>query len=107
MEAVNSSESSVNIYETKAKAVPLHAMKALGVRGIQLLILDLGTRWGKWSASRPGRALALGKGPPVPTVQKAGWAPEDTEAREKSFLLCRGSNLDRPVIQPVARHYTD
>jgi hypothetical protein len=30
----------------KAKAVPLHAMKALGGRGVQiLLILDLGTRW--------------------------------------------------------------
>jgi hypothetical protein len=23
---------------------------------------------------------------------------------EKSFRLCRGSNLDRPVVQPVARH---
>jgi hypothetical protein len=41
-----------------------------------LLIYDLGTRWGEWSASRPGRALPLGKGPPVPTVQEAGWAPE-------------------------------
>jgi hypothetical protein len=27
--------------------------------------------------------------------------------REKSFRLCRGSNLDRPVVQPVACHYTD
>jgi hypothetical protein len=25
----------------------------------------------------------------------------------KSFCLCRGSNLDRPVVQPVVRHYTD
>jgi hypothetical protein len=31
---------------------------------------------GEWSASRPGRALAPGKGPPVPTVQEAGWASE-------------------------------
>jgi hypothetical protein len=31
----------------KLKAVPLHAMKALGGRGVQLLlILNLGTRWG-------------------------------------------------------------
>jgi hypothetical protein len=31
----------------KSKAVPLHAMEALGGRGVQLvLILDLGTRWG-------------------------------------------------------------
>jgi hypothetical protein len=32
----------------------------------------------------------------------------DTEARGKKILcLCRGSNLDHPVFQPVARHYTD
>jgi hypothetical protein len=31
---------------------------------------------GEWSASRPGRALPPGKGPPVPIVQKAAWAPE-------------------------------
>jgi hypothetical protein len=31
----------------KAKAVPLHATKALGGRGVWLLlVLDLGTRWG-------------------------------------------------------------
>jgi hypothetical protein len=65
---------------------------------------------GEWSASRPGRALPPGKGPPVPTVQEAGWAPEPVwtqRLEEKSFRLCRGSNLDRPVVQPVARHYTD
>jgi hypothetical protein len=31
---------------------------------------------GEWSASRPGRTLPPGKGPLVPTVQEAGWAPE-------------------------------
>jgi hypothetical protein len=31
---------------------------------------------GEWSASRPVRALPPGKGPPVPIVQEAGWAPE-------------------------------
>jgi hypothetical protein len=31
----------------------------------------------------------------------------DTEARENSFRLCRESNLDRPVVQSVARHYAD
>jgi hypothetical protein len=65
---------------------------------------------GKWSASRPGRALALGKRPTVPIVQEAGWAPEPVwiqRLEEKSFRLCRGSNLDRLVVQPVARHYTD
>jgi hypothetical protein len=62
------------------------------------------------SASRLGRALAPGKGPPVPTVQEAGWAPEPVwtqRLEEISFRLCRGLNLNRPVVQPVARHYTD
>jgi hypothetical protein len=43
-------------------------------------------------------------------VQEAGWAPEPVwtqRLEEKSFRLCRGSNLDRPVVHPVARHYTD
>jgi hypothetical protein len=64
---------------------------------IQLpLILDVGTRWGEWSASRPGRALAPGKGPPVPIVQEAGWAPESvwTQRLQKKIL----SSL--PGIEP-------
>jgi hypothetical protein len=43
---------------------------------------------GEWSASRPGRALAQGKGPPVPIVQEVGWAPEPVwiqTLQEKSF----------------------
>jgi hypothetical protein len=64
------------------------------------------------SALRPGLALppSPGKGPPVPIVQEAGWAPVPVwtqKLEEKSFHLCWGSNLDRPVVQPVARHYTD
>jgi hypothetical protein len=64
----------------------------------------------EWSVSRPGRSLPPGKGPPVPVVQEAGWAPEPVWTQtleEKSFRLCRGSNLDRSVVHPVARHYTD
>jgi hypothetical protein len=64
---------------------------------------------GEWSASRPGRALPAGKGPAVPIVQEAGWAPEPAwtqRLEEKSFRLCRGSNLDRLVVQSVARHHT-
>jgi hypothetical protein len=75
-----------------------------------LLIHDLGTRWGEWWASHPSRALAPGKGPPVPIVQEAGWAPEPVwtqRLEEKSFRLCRGSNLYHPVGQSVVRHYTD
>jgi hypothetical protein len=48
---------------------------------------------GEWSASRPDRVLprprfAPGKGPPVPIVQKAGWASEPVWTKrleEKSF----------------------
>jgi hypothetical protein len=59
---------------------------------------------GEWSVSSPGRAL-----PPVPIVQEAGWAPEPVwtqKLEEKSFCFCRGSNFDRPVVLPVARHCT-
>jgi hypothetical protein len=31
---------------------------------------------GEWPASRPGRALPPGKGPPIPVVHEAGWASE-------------------------------
>jgi hypothetical protein len=64
---------------------------------------------GEWSASRPGRALAPGKGPPV-ILQEDGRPPEPVwiqRLEEKSFRLCRGSNFDRPVVQPIARHYTE
>jgi hypothetical protein len=64
---------------------------------------------GEWSASRPGRALPPGKGPPG-TQCRGGWvgprAGLDTEARGKILCPCRGSNPDRPVVQPVVRHYT-
>jgi hypothetical protein len=44
------------------------------------------------SASRLGRALPLGKEPPVPIVQEAGWAREPVwtqRLEEKSSCLCR------------------
>jgi hypothetical protein len=63
--------------ELKAKAVPLHAMKALGERRYSSYSFPTSTLdRGEWSASRPGRALAPEKGPPVRIVQEAGWAPE-------------------------------
>jgi hypothetical protein len=43
---------------------------------------------GESSASRPGRSLPPEKGPPVPIVQEAGWAPEPVwkqRLKEKSF----------------------
>jgi hypothetical protein len=66
---------------------------------------------GEWSASRPGRALPQRKDPPG-THWTGGWvgvsAGLDTQAREEqSFRLCRRSNLDRSVVQPIVRQYTD
>jgi hypothetical protein len=58
----------------------------------------------------PWLHFSPGKRPPVPIVQEAGRASEPVwtqKIEEKSFCLCRGSNLDRPVIWPIARHYTD
>jgi hypothetical protein len=51
---------------------------------------------GEWSVSRPGHALAPGKGPPVPIVQEAGWAPEPVwtqRLEEKSFVSPGDRNL--------------
>jgi hypothetical protein len=62
---------------------------------------------GERSASGHGRALAPGKEPPVPIGQEAGWAPEPVWTQrldEKPFCLCRGSNLDLPIIKSVVRH---
>jgi hypothetical protein len=61
---------------------------------------------GEWSVSRPGRALPPGKGPPVPTGQEAGWAPESVwtqRLKEKSSAPVRDRT---PIVQPVVRHYT-
>jgi hypothetical protein len=72
-----------------------------------LLILNLGTRWGEWSASRPGRALLPGKEPPVPIGQEAGWASEPVWTQgleEKSSASVRDRT---PVVQFVVRHCTD
>jgi hypothetical protein len=59
---------------------------------------------GEWSASRPGRAFTPG------TQCTGGWvglrAGLDTEDRGKILCPRRGSSPDRPVVQPVVRHYT-
>jgi hypothetical protein len=62
---------------------------------------------GGWSASRPGRALPPGKGPPVPIVQEAGWAPEPVwmQGLEEKFSASFGDRT--PNVQSVVRHYTD
>jgi hypothetical protein len=57
----------------------------------------------------PAALLPPGKGPPG-THYTGGWvgprAGLDTEARGKIRCPRRGSNLDRPVVQPLVRHFT-
>jgi hypothetical protein len=77
----------MNLVENKA--VPLHAIEALMGRGG---IAPTYSRYRHYIASRPGRALPPGKGPPVPIVQEAGWASEPVwtqRLEEKYFRLCR------------------
>jgi hypothetical protein len=71
--------------------------------------LTSATRW-RWVVSvTPRPRFTPGKGPPVPIGWEAGWASEPVwtqRLEEKSLCPCRGSNLDRPIVQPVVRHYT-
>jgi hypothetical protein len=64
---------------------------------------------GEWSASRPGRAFTPCERTPG-THCTRGWmgsrAGLDTEVRGKILCPRRGSNPDRPVVQPLFRHYT-
>jgi hypothetical protein len=75
------------IVKGKGKAVPLHAMEALGGRGG---IAPTHSRPRQYHA--PAALLPSGKGPPVPIGQEAvgprGWAPEPVwtqRLEEKSF----------------------
>jgi hypothetical protein len=51
---------------------------------------------GEWSASGPDSALPPGKGPTVPIVQEAGWAPEPVRTQR----LEEKSSLSPPGIEP-------
>jgi hypothetical protein len=59
---------------------------------------------GEWSAS----CLVRGKDPQCPLYRKLGGSQSRSEQRleEKSSCLSLGSNLDGPVVQSVAKHYT-
>jgi hypothetical protein len=67
-----------------------------------LIILDLGNRWGEWSASRTGRAFAPWKGPLLPIVQESGWAPEPVWS-EKFLEKFFASAEDRTSIARSSR----
>jgi hypothetical protein len=76
--------------KVKGKAVPLHATEALGGRGGIAPTHSRPRHWMGVSGQRHAPAVLLlpGKGPPVPIVKKAGWAPEPfwtQRIEEKSF----------------------
>jgi hypothetical protein len=90
----------------KSKAVPLHAMEALGGEYSSYSFSTSVLGGGKWSASRPSRALPPGKGPPVTIVQEAGWAPEPvwTQRLEENPLPLPGiepRSPGRPVRSQI------
>jgi hypothetical protein len=89
------------------KVILLHAMEgAWGERRYSSYsFLTSAPDGGKWSASYPGCSLPLGKGPPVPTVQETGWAPELVwmQRLEENSSVSVGDQT--PVIQSIVRHY--
>jgi hypothetical protein len=58
----------------------------------------------------PAALYPRGKDPRYPLDRIRGWvgprAGLDAGARRKILYPCRGSNFDRPIIQPVVRNYT-
>jgi hypothetical protein len=89
------------LWVSKGKAVPLHAMEALGGErryssySLSTSVLD-GVRGQRHA---PAALLTPGKGLPVPIVQDAGWAPEPVwtqRLEEKSFAPARDQT-------PIAR----
>jgi hypothetical protein len=52
----------IKVEEVKSNVVPCILCRDKREEEL-LLTIDLGTRWGEWSASRPGRSLARGKDP--------------------------------------------
>jgi hypothetical protein len=70
--------SPIYLFIYKVKAVPQHTFGGAGgermYSSYSFTTSTLGE--GEWSALRTGCALPTGKGPPVPTEQENGWAPE-------------------------------
>jgi hypothetical protein len=92
-------------WSIKAKAVPLHAMKAFGGEELYLLlILDLCTRW-PWVVSFTPRPCFN------PWERTESWVGPryglDTEVRGKILSPLPGIEPPSPGLQPLARHYTD
>jgi hypothetical protein len=56
----------------------------------------------------PAALYPRGKDPQYPLHRMLGGphSRSGSRVRRKLLCLCRGSNLDRPLVQSIARHYT-
>jgi hypothetical protein len=82
-------------WETKSKAVPLHAMVALGGerKYSPYSFLTSALDGDEWSASRPVRALPPGKGPRYPLYSRLG-GPVWTQRLEKIYFASAFTSAD-------------
>jgi hypothetical protein len=105
----NMPEPKLKKVKIKRKEVPLRSIEAFlsDRRYSSYSFLTPALEGGEWSASRPGHALPLGKEPPVPTVQEAGWAPEPVWMQRLEEKSCVPVGNRTPAVQSVARHCTD
>jgi hypothetical protein len=90
-----------NLHSLKAKAVPLHATKALGVdrRYSSYPFLPSALDGGEWSVSRPGRSLTPWKDHGIHCIQETWWAPKSVwthEARGKILSPLSGIEARSP-----------
>jgi hypothetical protein len=69
-------------------------------RGKALLLHDLGTRRGEWSANTPRPQFTPGKDP-VPIVQEAGWAPEPVWTGAENLAPTGIRSPDRPSYTAI------
>jgi hypothetical protein len=103
-----------NLYDViglqKAKQSRYTPWQRLGERRYSSYSFTISALDGVSSQCYAPAALCPGERTPG-THCTGGWvgprAGLDTEDRGKILCLCRESNPDRPVVQPVARHYTD
>jgi hypothetical protein len=83
---------------------PLQATKAFRESsGIAYSVLDVGTRRGEGSASRPGRFLPPGK-TRYPLYRRLG-GPQGRSGQVRKISPPQG--FDPQTVQPVASRYTD
>lgn len=70
-------------------------------------MVRLDAEGGEWSASLHGRALPRRKGPPYLLYRKLGGSQSQSgaEVRGKKPSVFAGDRT--PVVQPVAKHYSD